>query len=86
MYGDIESRRPGGPEKHGPSIQTIRHGSTARLPTHSASTVLSQRRLPTRYRVGGHSMAYLERDRQALLFGGYSAGNNLWAFGSEKAT
>jgi len=31
-------------------------------------------------------MAYLERDRQALLFGGYSAGNNLWAFGSEKAT
>ena len=37
------------------------------------------------YRVYGHSMAYLECDRRALLFGGYAAGNDLWAFDSEAA-
>jgi len=37
------------------------------------------------YRIGGHSMAYLEGDRRALLFGGYSAGNDLWVFDSEAA-
>lgn len=38
------------------------------------------------YRIGGHSMAYLEPDRQTLLFGGSAAGNDLWAFDSRKAT